>query len=66
MPVMKASLKIKELEAGQVLEVAATDLGIKEDMPAWCKATGHEFLGIEEGGGEGGDEVRVYVRKVDL
>ncbi|MFC2075448.1 sulfurtransferase TusA family protein [candidate division KSB1 bacterium] len=59
MPVMKASLKVKEIENGQVLEIVATDLGIKVDMPAWCKATGHDFLGSEEKG----TEVRVYVRK---
>ena len=59
MPVMKTSIKMRELELGQVLRVAATDLGIKQDMPAWCKATGNEFLGVEEEG----DEVRVYLRK---
>jgi len=39
--------------------VVADDKGIKQDMPAWCKATGHEFLGIEEKGAE----IKVYVRK---
>jgi len=28
-------------------------------MPAWCKTTGNECLGIEEEGGE----IRVYVKK---
>lgn len=48
MPIIHTSKKIKELEAGQVLEIIATDEGIKEDMPAWCKNTGHEYLGSEE------------------
>jgi TusA-related sulfurtransferase len=28
-------------------------------MPAWAKVTGHEFLGMEETGGE----IKVYVKK---
>jgi TusA-related sulfurtransferase len=41
------------------LEVVATDKGIKQDMPAWCKTTGNECLGIEEQSGE----IKVYVKK---
>jgi len=59
-PIVKTAQKIKELNTGQVLEVLADDKGIKQDMPAWCKATGNECLGIEEGGG---GEIKVYVRK---
>ena len=59
MPIVKTSGKIKELKTGEVLEVLADDKGIKMDMPAWCEATGHEFLGTEEGGGE----IKVYVKK---
>ncbi len=56
---LKTAAKMKELEPGQVLEIVSTDEGIKEDMPAWCKATGHEFLGVEQDG----DLYKVYVRK---
>jgi TusA-related sulfurtransferase len=59
MPINKTWEKMKELRAGEVLEVVADDKGIKQDMPAWCQTTGHEFLGVEEEGGE----IRVYVRK---
>jgi len=59
MPIVKTSLAVDELDVGQVLEVLADDVGIKDDMPAWCKTTGNEFLGIEENDGE----YRVYVRK---
>jgi TusA-related sulfurtransferase len=52
MPIIKISEKIKDLRPGQVLEVIATDEGIRTDLPAWCKRTGHEFLGIEEKDGE--------------
>ncbi len=59
MPIVKTAAKIKELKTGQVLEVLADDKGIKLDMPAWCRSTGHEFLGTEEKN----REIRVYVKK---
>ena len=59
MPIVKTAEKIIMLMTGEVLEVVADDKGIKQDMPAWCKATGHEFLGMEEKGGE----IKVYVKK---
>ena len=59
MPIYESGKKIAQLKPGEVLEVVADDKGIKLDMPTWCEATGHEFLGAEEEG----DEIRVYVRK---
>ncbi len=59
MPIVKTMEKIKQLKAGEVLEVVADDRGIKQDMPAWCEATGHECLGMEEEDGE----IKVYVKK---
>ncbi len=58
-PIVKTAAKIKELKTGEVLEVVADDKGIKLDIPAWCEATGHEYLGMEEDGGE----IKVYVKK---
>jgi len=60
MPIIQTAKKIKELEIGQILEVVSTDAGIKEDMPAWCRQTGQEFLGLEEDG----EVFHVYVKKV--
>lgn len=63
MPVIKTAQRIKELKIGQVLEVLATDMGIKNDLPAWCRTTGQQYLGLEEKDGE----YRVYIKKlVDL
>jgi len=59
MPIVKTAEKIKQLKQGEVLEVVADDKGITQDMSAWCEATGHEFLGVEEEGGE----IKVYVKK---
>ena len=58
-PIVKTAEKIKQLKTGEVLEIVADDKGIKLDMPAWCEATGHEFLGMEEDG----SEIKVYVKK---
>ncbi len=59
MPIVKTAEEIKKLKQGDILEVVADDKGIKQDMPAWCEATGHECLGMEEEG----KEIRVYVKK---
>lgn len=59
MPIVKTSQMIKKMKVGETLEIAADDKGIKEDMPAWCKTTGNEYLGMEEKDGE----IRVYVKK---
>lgn len=59
LPIVKTAKAIKDLEVGKILEVIADDEGIKKDMPAWCKTTGHEFLGMEENDGE----IRLYVRR---
>ncbi len=58
-PIVKTAERIKQLKQGEVLEVVADDKGIKLDMPAWCQSTGHEFVGMEEEGGE----IKVYVKK---
>lgn len=59
MPIVHTARKMKELKAGQVLEVLSDDEGIKEDMPSWCKTTGNEYLGIAEEEGV----YRAYVKK---
>lgn len=59
MPIAKTAEKMKTLKPGEVLEILADDKGIKQDMPAWCKITGNEFLGLEEDKGQ----YKVYVKK---
>ncbi len=60
MPIIQTAQKIKEMKVGEVLEVISTDKGIREDMPAWCRQTGQQFLGIEEEG----ETFRAYVKKI--
>ena len=59
MPIVKTAAEMKAMKPGEILEVVADDKGIKLDMPAWAQATGNEFLGVEEQGGE----IKVYVKK---
>ncbi|MGM0750950.1 MAG: sulfurtransferase TusA family protein [Bacillota bacterium] len=48
MPIVKTRKAIKEIEAGQILEVQTTDKGAKSDLTAWAKSTGHELLDSKE------------------
>ncbi len=64
MPIILTSKKIKELAAGQVLEVISDDEGIKKDMPAWCETTGHAMVGMEEENGADKKIYKAYVKKV--
>lgn len=60
MPIVMTAQKMKQMKIGEVLEVLSTDKGILEDMPAWCRQTGQEFLGVEEE-----DEIfKAYVKKI--
>ena len=58
-PIAETAKKLRDLDVGQTLEILADDDGIKEDMPAWCRTTGNELLGIEEEAGQ----YKVYVKK---
>ncbi|PGT81164.1 MULTISPECIES: sulfurtransferase TusA family protein [Bacillaceae] len=44
MPIVKTKKAMNELESGQVLEIHVTDKGAKNDLTAWAKSGGHEFL----------------------
>ncbi|MCM3213645.1 sulfurtransferase TusA family protein [Niallia taxi] len=59
MPIVKTKKAMNVLEAGQVIEVQATDKGSKADMKAWAESLGHQYLGtIEEG-----EVLKHYLRK---
>jgi tRNA 2-thiouridine synthesizing protein A len=48
LPVIRTQNKIKELQAGDILEVICTDPGVLHDIPAWCRVHGHEFVSSEK------------------
>ena len=39
--------RVLALEPGSLLEVTARDLGAPEDLPSWCRLTGHELVNAE-------------------
>ena len=59
MPLLKTKQAMDSLNPGQILEVLGTDQGSKQDLPGWCKRTGHEFLGLRDED----DFIRFYIRK---
>jgi len=40
---------MKRLESGAILEVRSTDVGVREDLPSWCRMTGNDLLAEQEG-----------------
>ncbi len=47
-PILHTKMAMNELNAGQVLEVFATDPGSINDMGAWSKRTGNPILESNE------------------
>ena len=50
-PILKLKQAMDVLAVGQQLEVRATDAGFPRDAEAWCRTTGHKFLGKRVEGG---------------
>ncbi len=47
LPVIRVQDKVKQLQAGDVLEVVCTDPGVMQDIPAWCRINGHQITTSE-------------------
>jgi len=56
LPVLRANRKLRELSAGGLLTVRATDPAAEKDFPAFCRQTGHELVSTSRDG-----EVLVFV-----
>jgi tRNA 2-thiouridine synthesizing protein A len=41
------SMKMKLLRPGELFKLIALDPGAVEDMPAWCRLTGHSLITAE-------------------
>ena len=48
MPVIRAQELTAKLAAGDLVTLVATDPGVLQDLPAWCRVHGHELLALEE------------------
>jgi Predicted redox protein, regulator of disulfide bond formation len=58
-PILAAKKAITEVSVGQIMEVLASDSGTQKDIPAWCKKTGHEYLGLLDDAGA----FKLYVKR---
>jgi len=56
LPVRSANRKLRELPAGGLLTVRATDPAAEQDFPAYCRQTGHELISSRRDG-----EVLIFV-----
>lgn len=48
LPVIRAQDAITEMQSGERLRVMATDPGVKNDIPAWCRINGHKVESMDE------------------
>lgn len=39
--------RVRALQPGQLFELIALDPGAREDLPAWCRLTGHRLVSAE-------------------
>jgi TusA-related sulfurtransferase len=58
-PLLEAKKAIGKVKVGEVIEVLSSDSGTKEDIPAWARKVGHEFLGVLPSDGYD----RIFVRR---
>jgi tRNA 2-thiouridine synthesizing protein A len=58
-PILEAKKGIGKVKVGEILEVLSGDLGTRQDIPAWARKVGHEYLGLVESDGYD----RLYVRR---
>ena len=60
-PIIELARHIGDVEPGDLLGVVATDPAARIDVAAWCRMTGHEYVG-EEAADDG--TPRYVVRRV--
>ncbi len=58
-PIMKVNETLRDMEEGERLCVAATDLGFARDISAWCSRTGNTLAASEKDG----KQIRVTIEK---
>jgi tRNA 2-thiouridine synthesizing protein A len=56
--VLELRMRLKPMRPGQTLKVTARDPGAPEDLPAWCRLTGHHLTYVDH-------PIYVFRRKED-
>ena len=59
LPVVRTAQAMRELDAGQLLLVMATDPGFAPDIRAWSSRAGHDLVDVAEDG----DAYHVLLRR---
>ncbi|TYP70036.1 sulfurtransferase TusA family protein [Paenibacillus methanolicus] len=59
MPIVRTKKAMDQLQAGQVIEVQATDKGSLADLQGWAGSMGHHYLGTVADG----ENLRHFIRK---
>lgn len=59
MPIVKTKKAMNDVNAGETIEILATDQSSKADIQAWAKSAGHQYLGTTEEG----NVLKHYLRK---
>ena len=44
LPVIRTQERVATLSTGTLLEILATDPGVLQDIPAWCRVHGHSLV----------------------
>ncbi|MEN3976096.1 sulfurtransferase TusA family protein [Emcibacter sp. SYSU 3D8] len=52
LPVLRAQKALRDMAAGDVIDVLATDKASVAEFPAFCQQTGNELLEWEQTGGQ--------------
>ena len=50
MPLIRAQDFVRSIEPGDRFALLATDPGVYQDIPAWCRMHGHEIISTAENG----------------
>jgi tRNA 2-thiouridine synthesizing protein A len=56
-PVIELARRLSDVVVGDTLGVVSSDVAARTDVPAWCRMTGHEYVGEQTAE----DGVPVYV-----
>lgn len=60
-PISQLRSAVESIEKGQAVEIVSTDAGFAADVPAWCRSTGNECVGVEK---IAGGKFKATVKKV--
>ena len=47
-PILRVKAAAEQLNPGEILEVTSSDAGFKNDLPAFCKSAGYQFISADK------------------